>query len=126
MSKYLDKWPALTSDSVQLDTLIHNMGMGQNIQLQDVCDFETDLFGNILALIVLFGESEDEERKKATEEETRDYRDIHGMRRFVEQSVDNACGMFAIINGILNSSAHKDIGKLYLPLSYSCLVCGSH
>ena len=68
MSKYLDKWPALTSDSVQLDTLIHNMGMGQNIQFQDVCDFETDLFGNILALIVLFGESEDEERKKATEE----------------------------------------------------------
>ena len=112
MDKYVATWSPLTSDPELLNELMYGLGVGRNIALQDVLDIEADLY-DAVALIIIFPETEDDERKKTVEEEQREHTDSKsiGIRYFIKQNIDNACGMIAVINAILNSSAHDSIGK---------------
>jgi hypothetical protein len=51
----------------------------------------------IIALIIIYPESEDDERRKIAEEEQREHTDPEsiGIRCFIKQNIDNACGIIA-------------------------------
>jgi ubiquitin carboxyl-terminal hydrolase L3 len=111
MANYDDKWPPLTSDPVLLNTLLLRMGLPPNVLLKDACLVD-DLDDSTLALIILYPESKYDEAAKAIEEEQRDHAEAKKLNVcLIKQTIDNACGMFAIINAVLNSNARKDIGK---------------
>ena len=111
MSKYIAAWPALTADPDLLNQLMYDLGLRQDFALQDIFDIETDL-NDATALIIIFPESEDDEKVKDVEEQGRAHADpvSIGIPCFIKQNIDNACGMFAVINAILNSNARFSVG----------------
>lgn len=111
MVNYDDKWPPLASDTIPLNSLLLRMGLPPNVLLKDACLVD-DLDDSTLALIILYPESKYDEAAKAIEEEQRDHAEAKKLNVcLIKQTIDNACGMFAIINAVLNSNARKDIGK---------------
>jgi len=111
MATYDDKWPPLASDPDMLNTLLRGMGLRPNTQLKDVCAVD-DLDDSTLALIIVYPESADDEATKAIEEGQRDHAEAEELGvRFFKQNIDDACGVFALIHGVINSGARNDIGK---------------
>lgn len=112
MGKYVATWPPLTSDPELLNDLMYGSGMARDFALQDILDIEVDLC-DAVALIIIYPESDDDERRKASEEEPRTHIDSKsiGIRSFIKQNIDNACGLIAVINAILNSAARDSISK---------------
>jgi hypothetical protein len=103
---------------------MYDLGVARNIALQDVLDIEADL-NDAVALIIIYPESEGDERRKVVEEEQREHTDPEsiGIRCFIKQNIDNACGMIAVINAILNSAASGSISKrISLNVSFTLLI----
>ncbi len=112
MDKYITTWSPLTSEPELLNQLMYDLGVARNIAFQDVLDIEADL-NNAVAVIIIYPESEDDETRKIFEEEQREHTDPEstGIRCFIKQNIDNACGMIAVINAVLNSTARSSISK---------------
>lgn len=67
----------------------------------------------------MYPESKDDEATKAIEEEQRDHAEAKKLNvRLIKQTIDDACGMFAMINGVLNSDARNDVGKYWLHFAH--------
>jgi hypothetical protein len=112
MSKYKVTWRPLTSEPEILNELMYNLGMERKTAFQDLVDIDTDL-DDAIALIAIFAESEEDEKRKEAEEKRRKIPDpgLLGIKYFFKQNIDNACGMFAIVNAVLNSPAASSVSK---------------
>ena len=95
MSKYKVTWCPLTSEPEILNKLMYNLGMERKTAFQDLVDIDTDL-DDAIALIAIFAESEEDEKRKEAEEKRRKIPDpgLLGIKYFFKQNIDNACGMF--------------------------------
>ena len=70
MSKYKVTWRPLTSEPEILNELMYNLGMERKTAFQDLVDIDTDL-DDAIALIAIFAESEEDEKRKEAEEKRR-------------------------------------------------------
>jgi len=106
LGKYIATWSPLTGEAELLNELMYDLGVERNVILEDVLDIDADL-NDALALIIIYPESTDDERRKDVEEKQREHTESEsvGVRCFIKQNIDNACGMIAIVNAVLNSSA---------------------
>lgn len=115
--------------------LIHQLGVSPSLAFQDVLSInDPDLLAFIprpaLALILVFPTSDAYEVAKAKEEELRDeYDRVGGMMMsggeaevekeeeepvvWFRQSINNACGLYAILHAISNGESRKFIRKFY-------------
>ena len=111
MVKYDHKWPPLTPrHDLQKDFLLR-VGLSPSIVLKDA-NHVNDLNDSTLALMIVHTESKDDETTQALAEEQIDYVESGRLNLyFTKQIIDNACGMIALINGVLSGGARKYIGK---------------
>ena len=97
--------------------LIHKLGVSPNLRFQDVLSLEDpDLLPHpALALILIFPTSETYETQKSKEEAT--YEEYTGSTDeenviWFKQTINNACGLYAILHAVCNGDARNFIRKL--------------
>lgn len=120
----------LESNPELFTQLIHQLGVSPSLAFQDVLSInDPDLLAFIprpaLALILVFPTSDAYEVAKAKEEELRDEYDGVGGRiggeaeveeepvMWFRQSINNACGLYAILHAISNGESRDFIRKFY-------------
>lgn len=90
---------------------MHRLGVQETFWSDDVLDYEEESQQPALALIVIFPESQDDEERKAIVEANRTPI-IADSIRFLRQTIDNSCGLIAVIHCVLNTIAVNSIRRL--------------
>jgi len=106
--KYAKRFKPIESDPQILTQLMHGLGVQENFWFDDVLDYKEESQQPALALIVIFPESQDDEVEKARVEAERSHI-IADNVKFLRQTIDNSCGLIAIIHCILNTAAANSI-----------------
>lgn len=142
MASHRKHYFPLESNPVLFTQLIHQLGVSPSLAFEDVLSInDPDLVAFIprpaLALILVFPTSDVYEVAKAKEEEMRD--EYAGLREsgsggeggdgekgeeeepvmWFRQTINNACGLYAILHAISNGEARKYIRKFYSSSSSS-------
>lgn len=114
--KYVKSFKPLESDPEILTKLMHSIGVHERFFFDDVFDFGEESQQPALALIVIFPESQDDELKKAAVEAKREpiYNDII----FLKQTIDNSCGLVAVLHCVLNTVAANSISMAQRPMLF--------
>lgn len=107
--------------------LIHKLGISQSLCFQDVLSLDDpELLGflprPVHALMLIFPTTKDYERRVNVEDfGAKDYLDGDDEEDvvFFRQTINNACGLYAILHAICNSDARNSFGKLMLVASYN-------
>ena len=107
---YAKSFDPIESDPQVLTTLMHHLGVQENFYFEDVLDYKDESQQPALALIVIFRESQSDEVEKATIEATRTPTTTDSVT-FVKQTIDNSCGLVAILHCVLNTIAAKTLSK---------------
>lgn len=113
MTRYAKSFAPLESDPEILTGLMHTLGVAEKFTFRDVLDLEGEAREPALALVVVFPESSSQEREKAENEARRGATSAEHVQ-FIRQTIDNACGMVAIVHCVLNSPAAESIGMSML------------
>lgn len=129
MASYRKHYIPLESNPALFTQLIHQLGVFPSLAFQDVLSInDPDLLAFIprppLALILVFPTSDAYELAKAKEEEMRDEYDSGGGEQdgeggeeepvmWFRQTINNACGLYAILHAISNGQARNHIRKFY-------------
>lgn len=108
--KYVKSFQPIESDPVILTKLMHRLGVHESFCFNDVLDFEEESRQPALALIVIFPESQGDELEKAAVEAKR-APIINGNINFLKQTIDNSCGLVAVLHCVLNTVAVNSISK---------------
>lgn len=106
--------------------LIHKLGISQSLCFQYVLSLDDpELLGflprPVHALILVFPTTKDYERRVNVEDfGAKDYLDGNDEEEvvFFRQTINNACGLYAILHAICNGDARNSFGKLMLVASY--------
>jgi ubiquitin carboxyl-terminal hydrolase L3 len=116
-SRYAAHFVPLESDPHVFDSLIHGLGASPNLTFQEVytLDEPDQLPHPALALILILPTSTTYERHKAVEESTtQENTHDDGEVVWFKQTINNACGLYAILHAICNGDGRQFIGTLYL------------
>jgi hypothetical protein len=89
---------------------MHRLGVQENFWFDDVLDYKKELQQPALAFIVIFPESQNDELGKATVEAKR-APIITNNIKFLRQTIDNSCGLIALLYCVLNTVAANFISK---------------
>jgi ubiquitin carboxyl-terminal hydrolase L3 len=103
--------------------LAHKLGLGQNLCFQDVLSIDDSeilafMERETYALILVFPTTEAYEKRCAREEVAVNEYDRSGLDEpvvFFKQTINNACGLYALLHAICNGSARRRIGRLSVP-----------
>jgi len=106
--KYVKRFEPIESDPQILTKLMHRLGVQQNFCFDDVLDYKEESQQPALALIVIFPESQNDELEKAIVEVKR-APIITDNIKFLRQTIDNSCGLIAILHCVLNTVAAHSI-----------------
>jgi ubiquitin carboxyl-terminal hydrolase L3 len=109
--EYIKRFEPIESDPRILTKLMHGLGVLGNFSFDDVLDYKEESQQPALALIVIFPESQNDELGKAMVEATR-APIITDNIKFLKQTIDNSCGLVAILHCVLNTIAAHSISKL--------------
>lgn len=90
---------------------MHRLGVQETFCFDDVLDYKEESQYPALALIVIFPESQDDEERKALVEANRMPTTITDNLEFLRQTIDNSCGLIAILHCVLNTIAVTSIRK---------------
>jgi ubiquitin carboxyl-terminal hydrolase L3 len=109
--------------------LIHKLGIEQSLSFQDVLSLDDPELLSFLprpvhALILVFPTTEAYERRIKVEDlEANDYLEgaEEGSVVFFRQTINNACGLYAILHAVCNGDARNSHGE-QLPSLYLKLV----
>jgi ubiquitin carboxyl-terminal hydrolase L3 len=109
--------------------LIHKLGIEQSLSFQDVLSLDDPELLSFLprpvhALILVFPTTEAYERRIKVEDlEANDYLEgaEEGSVVFFRQTINNACGLYAILHAVCNGDARNSYGEQIL-LPYLKLV----
>jgi len=107
---YVKSFKPIESDPYILTQLMHGLGVQENFGFGDVLDFKEESQQPALALIVIFPESQKEEETKEADEASR-IPIIANHVKFLKQTIDNSCGLIAVLHCILNTVAVESISK---------------
>lgn len=99
--------------------LIHKLGVSQSLGFQDVLSLDDPELLAFLprpayALVLVFPTTEAyEKRVKEEDSELGEYDGSWGSEVvvFFEQTINNACGLYALLHAVCNGKARKHIGK---------------
>jgi ubiquitin carboxyl-terminal hydrolase L3 len=108
--KYVKRFEPIESDPQILTKLMHRLGVQENFWFDDVLDYKEESQQPALALIVIFPESQNDELGKATVEAKR-APIITDNIKFLRQTIDNSCGLIALLHCVLNTVAANFISK---------------
>ncbi|CAG8982701.1 hypothetical protein HYALB_00000982 [Hymenoscyphus albidus] len=106
--KYVKRFKPVESDPQILTKLMHRLGVQENFCFNDVLNYKEESQQPALALIVIFPESEKDEQGKAIVE-TKRSPIITDDIKFLRQTIDNSCGLIAILHCVLNTAAAQTI-----------------
>lgn len=133
LASYRKHYIPLESNPDLFTQLIHQLGVSPSLAFQDVLSInDPDLLAFIprpaLALILVFPTSDAYEVAKAKEEKMRDEYDGESGKEdgeeeeepvmWFRQSINNACGLYAILHAISNGEARNYIRKFLLVPSF--------
>lgn len=113
--KYAKRFDPIESDPQILTKLMHSLGVQENFWFEDVLDYIEESHQPALALIVIFPELPEDELKKAIVERERVPSVTDGIN-FLRQTIDNSCGLVAILHCILNTVAANFVRKLLIAI----------
>ena len=120
-NRYRKHFIPLESNPDVFTQLIHELGVSANLSFQDVLTLdEPALFPRpALALILIFPTSETYETQKSKEEAM--YAEYTGRTDeenvvWFKQTINNACGLYAILHAVCNGDAKSFIRRLTLRL----------
>jgi len=103
------RWLPLESNPQVWNELVHKLGVAQEWSYTDVYGLEPDLLAMVpqpvLAVLLLFPCSKNYEHFKAEEEArlTKLEQNISPKVYFIKQTIQNACGMIALLHSIANN-----------------------
>ncbi|RDL31545.1 Ubiquitin carboxyl-terminal hydrolase [Venustampulla echinocandica] len=106
--KYVKHFEPIESDPRILTELMHRLGVQEKFGFHDVLDYTGESQQPALALIVIFPESERDELQKATAEAERTPI-VAGSPKFLRQTIDNSCGLIAVLHCVLNTVVANSI-----------------
>jgi ubiquitin carboxyl-terminal hydrolase L3 len=120
MSEYTKHFIPLESDPEVFNLLIHQLGVSEKLSfrevlsLNDVASFPRPA----LALILVFPTSEAYEAHRSAEDADRqEYTGSHADGTvWFKQTINNACGLYAILHAVCNGDAANSIGMSGLRL----------
>lgn len=111
MNNYTKHFIPLESNPDIFTSLIHQLGISGVLSFQEVLSLDDDYIASferpVLALILIFPTSEAYEDYRSTEDLTRpEFNGIgaDGVTWF-KQTINNACGLYAILHAICNGDA---------------------
>ena len=108
--KYVKSFEPIESDPQILTQLMHRLGVQETFWFEDVLDYKDESQQPALALIAIFPESQNDELGKARVEAKRTPI-ITDNIKFLRQTIDNSCGLIAILHCVLNTVAANSISK---------------
>jgi ubiquitin carboxyl-terminal hydrolase L3 len=108
--KYIKRFEPIESDPQILTKLMHRLGVQETFWFDDVLDYKEESQQPALALIAIFPESQNDELRKATFEAER-APIITDHIKFLRQTIDNSCGLIAVLHCVLNTAAANSISK---------------
>ncbi|KAG9234157.1 peptidase C12, ubiquitin carboxyl-terminal hydrolase [Amylocarpus encephaloides] len=108
--EYAKRFDPIESDPQIFTELMHRLGVQENFRFDDVLDYKVESSQPALALIIIFPESQEDEQLKAKVEAKREIV-ITDKITFLKQTIDNSCGLVAIIHCVLNTVAANSISK---------------
>lgn len=114
--EYRKHYFPLESNPDVFTDLIHRLGVGRDLEFQDVLslDDHTLLPPTTLAVILILPTSNAFELRKAAEDaDIEEYKGRSGVGQVVwfKQTINNACGLYAILHALCNSEAADMIRK---------------
>ncbi len=118
-NQYQKHFIPLESNPDVFTQLTHELGVSPTLRFQDVLTLdEPALFPRpALALILIFPTSETYETQISKEEAT-DEEDVV----WFKQTINNACGLYAILHAVCNGDARNFISKLTLRVFVDGLI----
>jgi hypothetical protein len=96
-------------------SLIHSLGVTPSLQFQDVLSLDdTDLLSFLPrpahALILVFPTTDAYEMRVKEEDNSLEPYEAEGDVRFFKQTINNACGLYAVLHAVCNGSASAELG----------------
>lgn len=99
--------------------LIHKLGISTSLSFQDIFSLDPEILGfvprAVHALILVFPTTEEYERRvqgeDSSSEDVLDSNDDEGVV-FFRQTINNACGLYAILHAVCNGEAQNSFSKL--------------
>jgi ubiquitin carboxyl-terminal hydrolase L3 len=122
--KYVKRFKPIESDPEIFTTLVHQLGVSEHFVFLDVLDCIEESNTPALALIVIFPESDEDGLRKATVEAEREHVMPENIK-FLKQTIDNSCGLVAILHCVVNTVATEHISKVYSVGTLKILTNGS-
>ena len=122
--KYVKRFVPLESNPVEMTALMHGLGVSDSLELVDVWSIDDPLQLSViprpvLALILVLPASEQYEKRRAATLQTNTKNAEHGDLIWIEQTIDNACGLYAILHAVCIPQLREFIGMSASPFSTS-------
>jgi hypothetical protein len=113
---YTKHFIPLESDPELFTELIHNLGASESLQFQDVYSIDDpELLAfvpkPVYALILILPITADYAKRIAQEDTIVDFYSHNDKILWLSQTINNACGLYAILHAIANSDAKVLIGS---------------
>ena len=106
--KYVKRFEPIESDPQILTKLMHRLSVQETFWFNDVLDYKEESHQPALTLIAIFPESQNDELEKAIVEAKRTPIITHSIK-FLRQTIDNSCGLIAVLHCVLNTIAANSI-----------------
>jgi ubiquitin carboxyl-terminal hydrolase L3 len=122
--KYDKHFIPLESSPEVFNQLIHDLGVSPDLKFEDVITLDDPGFlpRPALALVLVFPASETYDARKNDEElGQEEYNEGNELGvAWFQQTIHNACGLYAILHAIYNCEAKNFIRESDLPLHWKC------
>lgn len=118
MSNYTKHFIPLESNPEVFTLLIHQLGVSEDLSFREIFSLNDVAFfpRPALALILIFPTSETYETHKSVEDAGREENTGPGADGIIwfKQTINNACGLYAILHAVCNGDAASFISKSLL------------
>ena len=121
---YAKHFIPLESDSSVLNDLLYGLGITNSLALTDVWSIDdpvqlSSISRPVYALILVLPTCEEYERhRKSSKEYRKDAQDLEGKDViWIRQTIDNACGLYALLHATCNSATKEFIGTLTIAMT---------
>jgi ubiquitin carboxyl-terminal hydrolase L3 len=118
---YEKQYVPLESDPAIFTELMHALGVSDRLEFIDVLSIQNEELGMIprpvLALIVIFPEEDTAKTIDSSSETCLRSREYPNEIMWFEQTIDNACGLYALLHAVCNGAASGFVRTCY-PVIY--------
>lgn len=118
-TKYVKHFTPLKSNPEVFNQLIYDMGISPNLHFEDIFSLDEPglLPHPVLALILVFPTSDTYEEDKVKADDSIRAQSVNDDIIWFEQTINNACGLYAILHSIYNSEARAYVRQYSHPVN---------